>query len=98
MFLLKKIVAPLFFPLSLCLEILLAGIFLLWFTRRQKAGKIIVSIGVVVLIAFSYGAASDILLRPLEYKYPPMTDMSAVLDIEWVVVLSEVVHRMLIFP
>ncbi len=88
MFLLKKIVAPLFFPLSLCLEILLAGIFLLWFTRKQKAGKIIVSIGVVILIAFSYGAASDILLRPLEYKYPPMTDMSAVLDVEWVVVLS----------
>ena len=88
MFMLKKIVAPLFFPLSLCLEILLAGIFLLWFTRRQKAGKIIVSIGVVILIAFGYGAASDILLRPLEYKYPPMTDMSAVLDIEWVVVLS----------
>jgi len=88
MFLLKKIVAPLFFPLSLCLEILLAGIFLLWFTRKQKAGKIIVSMGVVVLIALSYGAASETLLRPLEYKYPPMTDMSAVLDIEWVVVLS----------
>ncbi len=88
MFLLKKIVAPLFFPLSLCLEILLAGIFLLWFTRRQKTGKIIVSLGVVVLIALSYGAASETLLRPLEYKYPPMTDMSAVLDIEWVVVLS----------
>ena len=88
MFLLKKIVAPLFFPLSLCLEILLAGIFLLWFTRRQKTGKIIVSLGVVFLIALSYGAASETLLRPLEYKYPPMTDMSTVLDIEWVVVLS----------
>lgn len=88
MFLLKKIVAPLFFPLSLCLEILLAGIFLLWFTRRQKTGKIIVSFGVVILIALSYGVASEKLLRPLEYKYPPMTDVSAVLDVEWVVVLS----------
>ena len=88
MFLLKKIVAPLFFPLSLCLEILLAGTFLLWFTRRQKTGKIIVSMGVVFLIALSYGAASETLLRPLEYKYPPMTDVSAVLDVEWVVVLS----------
>ena len=88
MFLLKKIVAPLFFPLSLCLEILLAGTFLLWFTRRQKTGKIIVSMGVVFLIALCYGAASETRLRPLEYKYPPMTDVSAVLDIEWVVVLS----------
>lgn len=88
MFLFKKIVAPLFFPLSVCLEILLVGVLLLWFTRKQKAGKIIVSMGVVALIALSYGAASETLLRPLEYKYPPMTDVSSVLDIEWVVVLS----------
>lgn len=88
MFLFKKIVAPLFFPLSLCLEILLVGIFLLWFTRRQKAGKIIVSIGVVLLIALSYGTASEMLLRPLENKYPPLTDISAISDIKWVVVLS----------
>lgn len=88
MFLFKKIVAPLFFPLSLCLEVLLVGIFLLWFTRRQKAGKIIVSIGVVFLIALSYGAASEMLLRPLENKYAPLTDVSAISDIKWVVVLS----------
>ena len=88
MFLFKKIVAPLFFPLSLCLEIFLVGIFLLWFTRRQKAGKIIVSIGVVFLIALSYGAASEMLLRPLEYKYPALTDVSAIPDVKWVVVLS----------
>ena len=88
MFLFKKIVAPLFFPLSLCIEVLLVGIFLLWFTRRQKAGKIIVSIGVVFLIALSYGAASEMLLRPLEYKYPALTDVSTISGIKWVVVLS----------
>jgi len=88
MFLFKKIIAPLFFPLSLCLEILIVGIFLLWFTRRQKTGKIIVTIGVATLVALSYGVASEILLRPLEYKYPPMTDISAVSDVKWVVVLS----------
>jgi len=88
MFLFKKIVAPLFFPLSLCLEILLVGIFLLWFTRRQKAGKIFVTIGIVALTALSYRAASEIFLRPLEYKYPPLTDVSAISDIKWVVVLS----------
>ncbi len=88
MFLLKKIVAPLFFPLSLCLEILLAGVFLLWFTRRQKTGKIIVSMGVVFLIALSYGVASEMLLRPLEYKYPPLADVSVVSDVKWVVVLG----------
>ena len=88
MFLFKKILAPFFSPLSLCLEILLIGLFLLWFTRRQKTGKIIVSIGIIALSAISYGIASDLLLRPLEYKYPPMTNISAVSDVKWVVVLS----------
>lgn len=88
MLMFKKIVAPLFFPLSLCLEILIVGIFLLWFTRKQKTGKIIVTIGVATLVALSYGVASEILLRPLEYKYPPMTDVSTILDVKWVVVLS----------
>ena len=88
MFLFKKIVAPLFFPLSLCLEMFLVGVFLLWFTRRQKTGKLIVTIGVVVFVALSYGAASEILLRLLEYKYPPVTDISAVTDVKLVVVLS----------
>jgi len=84
----KKIVAPLFFPLSLCLEILIVGILLLWFTRKQKTGKILVTIGVTFLTVLSYGVASEILLRPLEYKYPPLTNVSAVSDVKWVVVLS----------
>jgi len=82
MFLFKKIVAPLFFPLSVCLEIFLVGILLLWFTRRQKTGKIIVTIGVATLVVISYGIASEILLRPLEYKYPPLANVSALSDVQ----------------
>lgn len=88
MFLFKKIVEPFFSPFSICLEILIVGIFLLWFTRRQKTGKIIITIGVITLVALSYGVASEILLRPLEYKYPPLADVSPFSDVEWVVVLS----------
>jgi uncharacterized SAM-binding protein YcdF (DUF218 family) len=66
----------------------LVGVFLLWFSRRQKTGKLIVTIGVVVFVALSYGAASEIILRPLEYQYPPITDVAAVSDVKWVVVLS----------
>jgi uncharacterized SAM-binding protein YcdF (DUF218 family) len=88
MFMFKKIVAPFFFPLSICLEILWFGLFLLWFTRKQKTGRVTVSIGVIVLTIFSYSAPSDMLLRPLEYKYPPITDISAFSDTRWVVVLS----------
>lgn len=88
MFLFKKIVAPFFFPLSICLEILFLGLLFLWFTRRQKTGKIVVSIGVILLTMISYVGISNILLRPLESRYLPITDTSAFQNIKWVVVLS----------
>lgn len=88
MFLFKKIVAPFLFPLSICLEILLTGLFTLWFTRRQKRGKIIVTIGFILLAMISYGAVSDIFLGPLEYKYPPILDISTFQDVKLVVVLG----------
>ena len=88
MFLFKKIAAPFFFPLSICFEILLLGLFALWFTRRQKAGKILISIGVIFLAMISYGAVSDIFLGPLESKYLPITDTTSFQDVKWVVVLG----------
>jgi uncharacterized SAM-binding protein YcdF (DUF218 family) len=88
MFLFKKIVAPFLFPLSICLEILLIGLFFLWFTRRQKTGKIFVSIGVILLTTISYGTVSDIFLHPLESRYLPITDTSGFQDVKWVVVLG----------
>ena len=88
MFLFKKIIAPLFFPLPLCLEILLFGLFLLWFTRRQKIGKIVVSIGVLLLMIFSIGIISNTLLRPLEYKYTPLLSLEDMHHVKWVVVLG----------
>jgi uncharacterized SAM-binding protein YcdF (DUF218 family) len=65
MFLFKKIVAPFFFPLSICLEILFLGLFILWFTRRQKAGKLIIFLGTVVLLMISCVNISDMLLQQL---------------------------------
>lgn len=79
---------PLFFPLPLCLEILLIGLFLLWLTRKQKAGKIVVSIGAILLAIFSFGLISDALLRPLENKYPPQLEIDGISDVKWVVVLG----------
>jgi uncharacterized SAM-binding protein YcdF (DUF218 family) len=88
MFLVKKIVGPFFFPLSLCLEIFIIGLFLLWFTRRKKAGKIFVSVGVILLILFSYGPLPDLLLKPLEYKYLPLLSVKDLPEIRWIVVLG----------
>lgn len=88
MFLFKKIVAPLLFPLSIILEILIVGIFLLWFTRRQKTGKMVVFAGVLLLALFSYGSISDICLKTLEDKHTPLIEPQTFSDVKWVVVLG----------
>jgi uncharacterized SAM-binding protein YcdF (DUF218 family) len=72
MFLLKKIISRLFFPIPLSLELLGAGLFLLWFTRRQRAGKTLVTAGTLLLLALSNTFVSNALLRPLERAYPPL--------------------------
>src|SRR5215469_3023141 len=70
MFLFKKIVSPLFLPVPFCLEILILGLVLIWFTRRQRAGKLFLTLGTLLLLLFSNTTMSDLLLRGLEYRYP----------------------------
>ena len=53
MFMLKKIVALFFYPLSLCLGILILGLLFLWATRRQRLGKRLVTLGTVLLLLLS---------------------------------------------
>jgi uncharacterized SAM-binding protein YcdF (DUF218 family) len=72
MFLMKKILSLFFYPLSVCSLLLIIGLFLLWFTRRQRGGRIMVSAGAVLLLVLSYGSIPDRLLRPLENRYPPL--------------------------
>ena len=88
MFLFKKIVTPFFLPVSVCIEVLLLGLILLWFTRLQKTGKVIVTIGLILLTGLSYGPVSEALLRPLEYKYPPLLNSDYLPQVKWVVVLG----------
>jgi uncharacterized SAM-binding protein YcdF (DUF218 family) len=72
MFLIRKIVSRFLFPLPLSLEFLLVGLFLLWFTRRQRTGKALATCGAILLLALGNGIISDSLLRPLERQYPPL--------------------------
>jgi uncharacterized SAM-binding protein YcdF (DUF218 family) len=88
MFLLKKIVAPFFYPLPLCLEILTAGLLLLWFTRRQRAGKVMVTLAAVLLVFLSFSWGSDLLLAPLEHRYPPLQHAPAEASLKWIVILG----------
>jgi len=88
MFLLRKLLAPLFFPMTLILGTLLLGLFLLSLTRRRKAGKIFVFIGILSLGMLSYHAVSDKLLQPLEYRYPPLLSVENIQNIKWIIVLG----------
>jgi uncharacterized SAM-binding protein YcdF (DUF218 family) len=89
MFLFKKIIAPFFMPLPLCLVLLVVGLLLLWFTRRQRAGKLLASAGALALVLCGYGFASDGLLRSLERRYAPVTSAQASGHaVRWIVVLG----------
>lgn len=88
MFLFKKVVGPLFFPVTIILIILILGLFFLSLTRKQRAGKIFVLISVLLLGILSYGGVSDFLLKPLENKYPPLLSLENIHNIKWIVVLG----------
>jgi uncharacterized SAM-binding protein YcdF (DUF218 family) len=72
MFLLKKIISRFLFPVPLCLEVLAIGLLMLWFTRKQKTGKVVVSIAGALLLLFAAPLSSDFLMTPLEDRYPPL--------------------------
>lgn len=96
MFLFKKIVSRFFFPLPLCLEILIVGLILLWFSKKQRLGKIMVTSGTILLLMLSYTYTSDHLLLGLEYTYPSIGEepegASPAHDprkpVKWIVVLG----------
>lgn len=96
MFILKKIIGQLFLPVPLCLEILIVGLLLLLFTRKQRTGKIILSVGIILFTLLSYPALSNTFLRRLEYQYPPListetSDFAAgevQPQVRWIVVLG----------
>lgn len=89
MFLFKKLLAPFLMPVPVCLALLVAGLLLLWLTRRQRAGKYLVTAGTLLLVLLGYGLVSNRLLTPLERQYPPVADARAAAGrVRWVVVLG----------
>lgn len=89
MFILKKIITQFFMPLPFVLELLIIGVVLLWFTKRQAAAKILLTAATLLLLAMGFGILSDSALKKLENTYPPL-DIEAAREagIQWVVVLA----------
>jgi uncharacterized SAM-binding protein YcdF (DUF218 family) len=88
MFLFKKITGLVLSPLTVCVVLLVSGLFMLLFTRRQKTGKFTVTLGVVFLLLMSYDALPDRALGTLEHRYPPLKKIDPISDIKWIVVLG----------
>jgi uncharacterized SAM-binding protein YcdF (DUF218 family) len=72
MWILKKIFSRMLFPIPLCLEFLVIGLLLLCFTRKQKTGRTVVGFAGVLLFLFGSHSVSNLLLAPLESRYPPL--------------------------
>ena len=88
MFVLRKIVSLLLLPFNVSLFFIVFGLLLL-FTRRQRAGKTFISIGVLLLLIFSIPPVSNRLIGSLESHYKPLAQQSlAGSNIRWIVVLG----------
>lgn len=71
MFLLKKIVGHLLFPLPLLCLLLLLGLFALW-RRKMRAAYILLAIAIGALFLLSYPPVPLAMITPLEQAYAPI--------------------------
>ncbi len=89
MFLFKKLVGQFLMPVPFCLALALLGLALVWFTRRQGAGRRLATLGTVALLLLAYGPLTGTLLATLERRHAPVTDVSGAAGrVRWVVVLG----------
>ena len=88
MFLAKKMIANLLYPVPVCLELLVLGVLLLFFTRFEKAAKGLIIAGTVLLAALSFSPTAKMIAHPLESRYLPIQSVKAVQDFRHVVVLG----------
>ncbi len=74
MFLMKKIIGRLLLPIPLSLGLVGLGLLLLWLTRKKIFGKLLISVGFVLLTIFSIEALSGRMIQTLESQYLPLSN------------------------
>ena len=72
MFALKKLLSAALQPCSLLLAVMVLGLVLLFFTKRQRTAKILLTAGLALLALLSLGPVARALVRPLEAAYSPL--------------------------
>lgn len=70
LFMFKKFTGVLLLPLPFLLLMMGVGLVLLWGSRWQKTGKIVLSVSWLALLLLSLQPVADHLLKPLEDQYP----------------------------
>jgi uncharacterized SAM-binding protein YcdF (DUF218 family) len=90
-FLIKKLIAPLFFPMSILVLLLAVGVGLLWFgkEKRAKHAKIVLTAGLGWLLLMTYTPVPGWLLGMVELREPAYAlDGQSTQTVEYVVVLG----------
>jgi uncharacterized SAM-binding protein YcdF (DUF218 family) len=72
MFALKKLLSAALQPCSLLLAVMVLGLVLLLFTKRQRTARALLTAGLALLALLSLGPVARALVRPLEAAYPPL--------------------------
>jgi len=74
LFVFKKIIALLSMPLSIAGMLFMAGLMVLFTSRRQMAAKVLLVMGVFIALGSAWAPVADRLLAPLENRHPPLLD------------------------
>lgn len=88
MFWFKKFVGGLLMPLPLVMLLLLAGVSYAWRQPNRKIGRLLVTLGTLLLLVASNGYAAGWFARPLQEAYGTPFDPANAQDAAWVVVLG----------
>jgi len=86
LFLLKKIAGELVAPLSIVVLVAAVALVLLWFTKRQRLGKLLATAAFLLLVTVAYGWLGGPALHALERDYAPVATAPA--GVKWIVVLG----------
>lgn len=84
-FILKKVVGELIAPLSIGLFIAFAGLIALY-TERLRVAKQLLTLAFVWIAFVSYEPVSDMLVKPLEQKFPALIETPV--DVSYILVLG----------
>lgn len=70
---LKKLLGAFLLPFPIALLLLICGLLLLWFTQRQRLGRILSSLAALMMLMGGYDVFSGPLILPLERPFAPLT-------------------------